>query len=127
MRISDWSSDVCSSDLHGDVEFHQRDSAPLQLGAPIKLPCGRAASSKDATIVTSRHPMPGRRPCPQRNHCRRPPGCLAGRLPTESWTAGAAESRVVAGRDWTAARKSVEEGKGVAVRGDVGGRRTIKK
>src|SRR3546814_10970034 len=28
---------------HGDVEFHQSDCAPLHLGAPGKLPCGRAA------------------------------------------------------------------------------------
>src|SRR3546814_12191278 len=35
MRISDWSSDVCSSDLFGDVAFAARHEFRLDLGHQI--------------------------------------------------------------------------------------------
>src|SRR3546814_19690722 len=37
MRISDWSSDVCSSDLGGQFENQQRASARLAVVIPIAL------------------------------------------------------------------------------------------
>src|SRR3546814_524408 len=42
MRISDWSSDVCSSDLGSDgwVSLHLADQAPLTLPEPTDLELG---------------------------------------------------------------------------------------
>src|SRR3546814_17198807 len=45
MRISDWSSDVCSSDLGGDVaaDFSVGQGAHLHTGEIQRLPAGGAA------------------------------------------------------------------------------------
>src|SRR3546814_16204521 len=110
MRISDWSSDVCSSDLvlsesKGGIE-----------GWPVQG-------------------LPGRRPARPRNwRCRRQPSSaipifslkfvkslltLCGKIPI--YTNGLGQ--LARGSD----RKSVVMGKSVTVRGDLGGRSIIKK
>src|SRR3546814_4312505 len=44
MRISDWSSDVCSSDLKGrNRAFHVGGAAPIQAAVPFHRLEGRAA------------------------------------------------------------------------------------
>src|SRR3546814_16443857 len=88
MRISDWSSDVCSSDLHGRW-------------CPGSLkPRGRF--------------RPGRTP----------------RTPTATGAGGAPPSRNLRSRErhrgGSEDRKSVEEGKSVSIRVDLGGRRILK-
>src|SRR3546814_5826742 len=50
MRISDWSSDVCSSDLRQDGNGHDDDAdaaEPLQDGAPQQDAGGRVVQSAD--------------------------------------------------------------------------------
>src|SRR3546814_19113269 len=50
MRISDWSSDVCSSDLRQDGNGHDDDAdaaEPLQDGAPQQDAGGREVQSDD--------------------------------------------------------------------------------
>src|SRR3546814_12832053 len=50
MRISDWSSDVCSSDLRQDGNGHDDDAdaaEPLQDGAPQQDAGGRDVQSDD--------------------------------------------------------------------------------
>src|SRR3546814_14557889 len=90
MRISDWSSDVCSSDLQSRAVAHQAFERflhqPLALGVERR---GRFVEQQDRRITQ------------QRARDRDP---LA--LPD---------------------RKSVEEGKSVSVRVDLGGRRILKK
>src|SRR3546814_2864052 len=39
MRISDWSSDVCSSDLHMKMHFLPRCQRPAAAPSPHHLPC----------------------------------------------------------------------------------------
>src|SRR3546814_16009805 len=41
MRISDWSSDVCSSDLGGDLAFRN-----LKRGVMLQLPSGQAVAEE---------------------------------------------------------------------------------
>src|SRR3546814_15409570 len=91
MRISDWSSDVCSSDLGA------RDHRIFQ-------PAGEA------------RPLPARKEIPQGG------GPLPGRRAAHPDRS--ARGRRAAGN---ADRKSVESGKSVSVRVDLGGRRIIKK
>src|SRR3546814_14268895 len=97
MRISDWSSDVCSSDLLGTghdlrrVDEAQRNEQPDQRGQH----------------VDDRHGVDRlARPDPRREH-----GVVE------------RDDEGLAGRD----RKSVVSGKRVSVRVDLGGRRIIKK
>src|SRR3546814_19302012 len=102
MRISDWSSDVCSSDL---VPLH---SVTLERRA-------RSSSSARAS------PAGGCRG-PWRQIW--PPGSgLSSTIPTETpLLAATCAADRPAGE-----RKSVAEGKGVSVRVDLGGRRSLKK
>src|SRR3546814_1081976 len=98
MRISDWSSDVCSSDLRQlpvtDVR-RQRDDAPLEPGQPLR----------------SRHRLDmGHEP--------------RGRLPVRRHQIAETHGEVAEHPE--AERKSVVEGKSVAVRVEHGGRRIIK-
>src|SRR3546814_14930170 len=100
MRISDWSSDVCSSDLagvragqgDGDVEFRAGQVGRVE--AEPGREAGEGAGEHFAVVLGG--------------ECQR----------------GAGRLHVVGGaRD----RKSVVYGKSVAVRVDLGGGRTIKK
>src|SRR3546814_15091562 len=105
MRISDWSSDVCSSDLHAR-------SVPYCEGQAVRRPF--AQDVRNAALLG-----PGNRVelgekkyarlLPSRNR----PAC---RL-TKTWTR-CGQRR---------ARKSVVSGTSVSVRVDIGGRRNIKK
>src|SRR3546814_13283919 len=97
MRISDWSSDVCSSDLAGDVQ-----AAGVGVGlehvpqvAPVLLP-------HVAHQVRGQHAVDG---------------AFAGVLRFKP------RARVAVQLD----RKSVVKGKSVSVRVDLGGRRSINK
>src|SRR3546814_11932562 len=104
MRISDWSSDVCSSDLWRWAGTRQRKfrACPALCST---FPHARA------TAMQRCGPCQGERPC------LRPAPCLA-----------AARARGKALQSTGHAdRKSVAEGKRVSVRVDLGGRRTIKK
>src|SRR3546814_11242861 len=99
MRISDWSSDVCSSDL-------LRMNSPRQLRS---TPCPRRRLvTGDALAALSRSPTPWRSTTSRTMS------------PTWKWQ----HSRRVSRR---ADRKSVVKGKSVSVRVDLGGRRVIKK
>src|SRR3546814_18331197 len=97
MRISDWSSDVCSSDLPSGQGLI--DGADVRERPRRRRTCvaGRSGSAIDAD------PLPG-----------------AGRA------AGSGEGGMTQA-DLATDRKSVVEGKSVSVRVDLGGRRIIKK
>src|SRR3546814_13443032 len=107
MRISDWSSDVCSSDL-GD---HRRQLLGLLrawLGWLVVLGSGRERLA-DAVAGGDRAAPFGDRAGDARRVARVDGDARGGRLlDVED-------------------RKSVVSGKGVSVRLDLGGRRTIKK
>src|SRR3546814_20664439 len=107
MRISDWSSDVCSSDLNrqegadGEDQDAQRDAAPV---TGERLPTWRGHSPvPPSASVRARRPRDRRHdssPVIGSTPCSRPPGWLA--------------------------RKRVVGGKSGAVRGYLGGGRSIK-
>src|SRR3546814_15576775 len=102
MRISDWSSDVCSSDLHlysftrGSTTEYSRSVIRLtrmNIAAKISTIPSTVGKSRAWIAVTSSRPMPGQ------------------------------EKIVSVNTD----RKSVVSGKSVSVRVDLGGRCIIKK
>src|SRR3546814_7541202 len=117
MRISDWSSDVCSSDLAGCRRLLAGDRAAQGGGAvhrADRLPRhqeGRPESRADRAIrpVAVPHAVPGRR-------TRRSGYSALGR----GQPAPAGDRSLVA-----ADRKSVVSGTSVSVRVDIGGRRLI--
>src|SRR3546814_13906259 len=94
MRISDWSSDVCSSDLADAI-----DAATDAATAEAAADAAEAAADAAAAVEVSDEAME------------------AG----EAAVAAAAEEATV-----QEDRKSVVTGKSVAVRGNLGGRRSIK-
>src|SRR3546814_15143042 len=100
MRISDWSSDVCSSDLADQIHALVGD---IGQEAHIALAVGKAQGLKDAQLETA---------------------CLGERL-REGFVArhGEDHTHLITPVD----RKRVVEGKSVSVRVDHGGRRIIKK
>src|SRR3546814_16681506 len=111
MRISDWSSDVCSSDLAGRGRLFRNPQSGF---ATRRLGVG---------------PVPPARPPPYvRGTLRRGAGAVRGaggspptalvRLPRHSRA-----NRILAGSD----RKSSVEGKSVSVRVELGGRGILKK
>src|SRR3546814_14439282 len=99
MRISDWSSDVCSSDL---AAGHTRRGRPEALHLHHR-PLQRQGRERGGDVTTAARPA---RPGPAHPRSARSP---ARRRPQD--------------RD----RKSVVSGKSGAVRVDLGGRRIIKK
>src|SRR3546814_19703487 len=116
MRISDWSSDVCSSDLH---LFARR------LGDLADGPRDRSRSE----CVTSSNLR--RLEAPQGWSSRRQPLVKAGgqekeRMTNEQLATNRESARPVSQAE-RADRKSVVSGKSVSVRVDLGGRRIIKK
>src|SRR3546814_21119088 len=103
MRISDWSSDVCSSDLDGGWSHDPHDAADaVILGRPALVPAWRARCRR------ARPPVPRHRP----------------RQRIDAVPRGRPRRAVAARR---VDRKSVVKGKSVAVRVDSGGRGIIKK
>src|SRR3546814_5153622 len=74
MRISDWSSDVCSSDLHPAA-----GGAPGRHAAPDRPPAIRRGAAVASDRKRERHPRPasrraGHRPAPAAAHARDPGG-----------------------------------------------------
>src|SRR3546814_15867799 len=113
MRISDWSSDVCSSDLALDDTI---TLTPTPGHSPCHC-CVNIHSKGQRAVVTGdmmHHAI----------QCREPDWSVK---PDWDPAEGARSRRrflsSVAGTE----RKSVGSGKGVSVRVDLGGRRTIKK
>src|SRR3546814_18952861 len=114
MRISDWSSDVCSSDLFGSRirDIHTGDTRELPLPVYVVAPNGSYALSVDyrrlyithETIGYSEHGGPFQvELCPADDGIR------------------------IMDLDTGADRKSVVSGKSVSVRVDLGGLRVINK
>src|SRR3546814_14084592 len=101
MRISDWSSDVCSSDLGGPWS--------------ARTVCGRRRGRRS----------PRRRGCRDRRFAGDRVQISARMRRREEWGARSAEHHP--GRSIVRDRKSVVEGKSVSVRVDLGGRRIIQK
>src|SRR3546814_15173677 len=99
MRISDWSSDVCSSDL--------RNARRAVRDVSIDPPLGRRGQGQRPVLLST---VPQRLP-----HLLDPPAC------------GRADCARAATGAGTADRKSVVEGKSVSVRVALGGRSVIKK
>src|SRR3546814_11711338 len=99
MRISDWSSDVCSSDL-------------------VRRPAG--GRSSPVLRRSSSRLRPPSRPAVRY-------GCRSARSRRERPAASRRRNLRSAFLQLPLDRKSVVEGKGVAVRVDLGGRRIIKK
>src|SRR3546814_13675169 len=99
MRISDWSSDVCSSDLGESIEVHTIDCKTLESGVDadwVDLSWDRNSTGGTARLSVI---------------LKNEPGALA-----------AVANIFGANKD----RKSVVAGKSVSVRVDLGGRRIIK-
>src|SRR3546814_17244140 len=106
MRISDWSSDVCSSDLAAQHGRPRREAEPFSRPA-LRRPAAACRHRPRARHASQDHAV-------RRGHLGARPG--AGRRGAE--------------RDpqaWLRDRKSVVEGKSVSVRLDLGGRRNLKK
>src|SRR3546814_2187195 len=61
MRISDWSSDVCSSDLGIAVDSVSGITAGLAVGSALGLPLTHRAVSRGVTLVTA-HTADGTQP-----------------------------------------------------------------
>src|SRR3546814_15889279 len=109
MRISDWSSDVCSSDLRGALdELGPLDGQAQHVGQILRHPVVRGHAAVDAQV------------CPV-DPVGREGGFQIVRLIGLRLERGARDMRLCADR------KSVVWGKSVSVRVDIGGRRTSKK
>src|SRR3546814_11418298 len=113
MRISDWSSDVCSSDL----------------GARCG---GRARPAVGQRFGRGSHARPGARQgvrdCAAAGACiRSDEGAQGGRTGSALPARARGEPAPRAGAAFPLDRKSVEQGKSVSVSVDRGGRRIIKK
>src|SRR3546814_11637024 len=109
MRISDWSSDVCSSDLVAD-------KAGISGRGPKPAGEGRREPARELTRA-QRHRV-------QWREIDKPPGeAMMQDDPIAVYRIAGGGNGVVHGRD----RKSVVSGKSVSVRVDLGGRRTLKK
>src|SRR3546814_14513811 len=129
LRISDWSSDVCSSDLKLDIGRLARfglgrevgDGALEPLRKPVtfslerpRLPAGEKPADKTADGEGNESDNK-RCSIHKRNIGRTPPFWLA------------KNARALSRRVSFVARKSVVSGKSVSVRLDLGGRRALKK
>src|SRR3546814_17043030 len=110
MRISDWSSDVCSSDLAGGIAPLRLGEQRLGLGAQPGGLVEFAARIGDPGVERVAQPMMGAAE-PEDADDEDRQADIDPALGVE------------AGQDW----KRVGEGKGVAVRVALGGRRIIKK
>src|SRR3546814_20771196 len=111
MRISDWSSDVCSSDLHD----RRREPMTLSLAA------ARDALSRGLFADTAR---------PKKPQSHFGLDMLSDWLPYRVSDAGAKLYRTARSKGFgldVTDRKSCGEGKSVVLRFDLGGRSTLKK
>src|SRR3546814_17223353 len=105
MRISDWSSDVCSSDLISPASWFDCDASPLPLKSlPPPMPISLGEKKDSGPVVGGVRPK------------------LESRWVPEALLFDA----MVRSTSWIE-RKSVVEGEGGYVRVDLGGRRIIKK
>src|SRR3546814_11670736 len=109
MRISDWSSDVCSSDLGDKARRTALDVVRHRRGAGGDGSCDRKGWASRAV----RHS-----PCGSCDEYKAFP--VASRGSCDRRRSGTADLALVQ------ARRSVVEGKSVSVRVELGGRRTIK-
>src|SRR3546814_19934550 len=107
MRISDWSSDVCSSDLSIKINLASTPLLPFVAGKSSILSSGSCFNKFPKMLISNR--VPGFR-TPE----------LA--LPFELFNASAGQKSSM-----VTDRKSVVWGKGVSVRVDLGVRRILKK
>src|SRR3546814_12128802 len=114
MRISDWSSDVCSSDLGADGRGARRLRRQARRPA-----CGGKCRGVRGALVPRLAPLPARRAIVRRQgqSLRR----AARALPLSG------ERNAARGRAGLADRKRVGEGKSVSVRVYLGGRGINKK
>src|SRR3546814_12683243 len=115
MRISDWSSDVCSSDLSGAGE---------QLAQHCRVVAAGAAGGGRAGLARR---LAARAHVPEAGPARRR---AAGARPAHAAAAGArrrrgARARLRLGIGRRPERKSAVSGKSVSVRVDLGGRRSL--
>src|SRR3546814_15670484 len=108
MRISDWSSDVCSSDLTLDL-YAAKARAAFVKAAGLELGEAEDVLKHDLGRVLLKL-----------EECQEAE--IAAALAPEDRAAMSAAERAEA-----IDRKSVVEGKGVSVRGELGGRRSLKK
>src|SRR3546814_19384951 len=117
MRMSDWSSDVCSSDLVGDLEEQAVEGVELEVVEHLVE--GGDVEVEAATIIFGAD-------FERIDILRLEDQILEARRPQDGPDAAGApgERRAVAVE--AAARKSVVKGKSVTVRVDIGGRRLIK-
>src|SRR3546814_16082917 len=123
MRISDWSSDVCSSDLPARAPPTPRP--PCRDRAPAGRRCRYRGQRRCGAAARSRAPRSS--PPPRRRNARAAPRAIPW---SPGRAAGCADRRgryAPSPRASRADRKSGVEGKGVSVRVDLGGGRTIKK
>src|SRR3546814_14865359 len=132
MRISDWSSDVCSSDLHRDGQQHERRHllapGPAQAdGPPDRCPQEGGARLGPAAPLTLERAVPAvvdgaghDRTIPARSRNTSSSEVRVGDMRCSGRPSSATASR-------TKERKRVVWGKGGSVRVDPGGSRLIKK
>src|SRR3546814_19208411 len=131
MRISDWSSDVCSSDLGG---IRRSRAAVPAAGRRRDGGAGRRTQDRRAVLFAALRARPagagadaGRRASRRGRDRQRPDDRrYSARAAGGSARIVRGERRGVYGQS-RVERKSVGEGKGVSVRVDLGGRRIIKK
>src|SRR3546814_13523257 len=149
MRISDWSSDVCSSELHADSDKAGRDDRspgvdPLRAGRGLHLPDGHdlafgAQHAAPGFAAVDRIDDPRVDDGDGRGHAqpstprraRVSTSMQAMRTATPISTCSVIAERWMSSATWlsitTPDRKSVVLGKSMSVRVDIGGRRTMKK
>src|SRR3546814_11345235 len=127
MRISDWSSDVCASDLH--IEYAIGQAGLLEQTCDQQRWRGVAFGGleHEAVAAGQRH-----REHPHRYHAREVERGDAGThaergIPVVGVDVAADVHRVLALEQMREDRKSVVWGRSVSVRVDIGGRLTIKK
>src|SRR3546814_12724106 len=120
MRISDWSSDVCSSDL--DVLALGRQKQIRRAYADAAAALAATGQDEDLAVAEDIVGFVADMPAAVSRRLERARAIMIADRP-----AGAAGSRSRATHGDIADRKSVVEGNGVAVRVALGGRRTIKK
>src|SRR3546814_14344691 len=115
MRISDWSSDVCSSDLVTRLGDRGRHRPTRRLSPDRRLEAGAPGAAEGLTSAN----------CHRRSHPygerASPPVAMLAPVP------GVGQARERPYDATRADRKSVVSGKSVSVRVDLGGRRIIKK
>src|SRR3546814_20711634 len=109
MRISDWSSDVCSSDLRLDQLFQLRALRLVALRIPFAKRFEMLAQPRDRIA--------------ERPGARFLRGAIGARIVRGTVPFGAQGAMLEQRRD----RKSVVSGKSVSVRVDLGGSRVIQK